>query len=268
VYPVDIEKAEFALRDAQSKILGAKSKLTMGEKELDALKEQLKLYSLTAPITGRVGRIQVGPGQNLSIGTIVTDVVDLDEQIDVLCFVPPSLVHRLKVDQDARSGPVEKDPNKPETEAVGKVIYIADQAEPETGNFAVKVRFANKEAHLRSNRVLRIRVQTQPTRECLALPESAMMEDEDPPTVVIVENVQTKKNEDGKEETTGVARRLQVELSLRDRTLHLVQILRLIDPEKDPEKKWKGDMKEAQFVVEGGQGLQTGDAVKLDVGDD
>ncbi len=94
------------------------------------------------------------------------------------------------------------------------------------------------------------------------------MEDEEQPTVVIVENIKTGTNADGKEETTGVARRVQVELGLRDRVLHQVEILRLIDPEKDPEKKWKGDIKEAQFVVEGGQGLQTGDVVKLDVGDD
>jgi RND family efflux transporter MFP subunit len=268
VYPVDIEKAQFALRDAQSKVLGAKSKLIMGEKELEALREQLKLYSLTAPIAGRVGRIQVGPGQNLSLGAIVADVVDLDGEIDVLCFAPPSLVRRLKVGQEARSGPIDQDPKKAEPEAAGKIAYIADQAEPETGNFAVKVRFDNKQVHLRSNRVLRIRILTQPSRECLALPETAVMEDEETPTVVIVENIETKKNADDKEETAGVARRLQVELGLRDRVLHQVEILRLIDPEKDTEKKWKGDIKEAQFVVEGGQGLQTGDAVKLDLGDD
>jgi membrane fusion protein (multidrug efflux system) len=268
VRPIDLEKATFALRDAQAKLSGAKSKITMGEKDIAATREQLKFYSLTAPITGQLGRIQVGPGQNLSVGATVAEMVNLDDEIDVLCFVPPSLIRKLKLDMDARSGPVEKDPKQTEPEAAGKVLYIADQAEPETGNFAVKVRFANKEAHLRSNRVLRIRVLTQPARECLALPESAVMEDEDPPTVVIVENVKTGTNADGKEETTGVARRVQVELGLRDRVLHQVEILRLIDPEKDPEKKWKGDIKEALFVVEGGQGLQTGDAVKLDTGED
>jgi RND family efflux transporter MFP subunit len=268
VRPIDLEKATFALRDAQAKLSGAKSKITMGEKDIAVAREQLKLYSLPAPIAGQLGRIQVGPGQNLSLGATVAEIVDLDEAIDVLCFVPPGLVRRLKVGQEARSGPVEQDPKKAEPEAAGKIAYIAEQAEPETGNFAVKVRFENKQVHLRSNRVLRIRVLTQPSRECLALPETAVMEDEETPTVVIVENIQTGTNADGKEETTAVARRVQVELGLRDRVLHQVEILRLVDPEKDPEKRWKGDIKEAQFVVEGGQGLQTGDAVKLDMGDD
>src|SRR5262249_53943406 len=167
------------------------------------------------------------------------------------------------------SGALEKDPAAAaEVEAEGQIEYIADQAEPETGNFAVKVRFSNKEAHLRANRVLRIRVLSKPAKECLCLREAAVMEDEEPPTLVIVENVKTEKNADGKEETTGVARRLQVELGIRDRTLHQVELVRLIDPEKDPAKKWHGTIKDALFVVEGGAGLQTGDAVKLEVEND
>jgi hypothetical protein len=59
-----------------------------------------------------------------------------------------------------------------------------------------------------------------------------------------------------------------VELGTRDRSLHQVEIVRLIDTEKNPAKKWKGEVKDALFIVEGGQGLQTGDAVKLEVEED
>lgn len=266
VSPIDRQKAEIVLKDMQSKLQAARGRQATGAKELEALKEQLRLYTLAAPISGRIGRIQVVPGQTLSVGAPVAEILDLDAQIDVLCFVPPSMVRQLHIGQPARSGAVEKDPTAPvEVEAEGTVAYIAEQGEPETGNFAVKVRLSNKEARLRANRVLRIRVLTTPTRECLSLPEAAVMEDEEPPTAVVVENIQTTKNADGKEETVGVARRLAVELGIRDRTLHQIEIIRLIDPEKDPAKKWQGDLKTAQFVVEGGSGLQTGDSVKLEV---
>ena len=144
-------------------------------------------------------------------------------------------------------------------------MFIADQAEPETGNVAVKVRFGNKEAHLKSNRVTRIRVLTAPGKECLNVKESAVQEDDEQPTVVIVTDVKTGTNADGKEETTGVARRVKAVLGVRDRTLHQIEIVRLEDPEKDPAKRWAGEVKDALFVVEGGPGLQTGDAVKLEV---
>jgi RND family efflux transporter MFP subunit len=267
---IELERANIILKETQSKLAAAQRKEAAGVKEVAALKAQLKLFTLTAPIRGRIGRIQVVPGQTLSVGAQVTEVIDLDEQIDVLCFVPPSMVRHLQIGQLARSGAVEKDSTAAqEVEAEGRIEYIADQAETETGNFAVKVRFSNKEAKLRANRVLRLRVLTKPGKECLSLPELAVMGDEEPPTVVIVENVKTEKNAEGKEETTGVARRLQVELGVRDRNLRQVEIISLNDPEKDPAKKWKGTVEDSTlFIVEGGNGLQTGDSVKLEADDE
>ena len=266
VSPVDVYKAGVALKDAESKLKGAQAKLATGVHDEAVLRAQLKLLTLTAPITGRVGRVQVVPGQSLSVGATVAEIVDLDDQIDVLCFVPPSLLKRLKVGQQAVTGAIGADTAEPQ--ATGDIQYIAEQAEPETGNFAVKVRFDNKSARLRANRVLRVRVLTEDGRECLALPESAVSEDQEVPTVVIVEGIKTEKNEDGKEETVGTARRLQVTLGLRDRSLRMVEIVGLEDPDKEAKVKWQGDPKDQQYVVEGGLGLQTGDKVKLDAGDD
>lgn len=263
VSAADRLKADVALKDAQSKQAAAAGRLAAGLRDLESLRAQLKLHTLAAPIAGRVGRLLVVRGQTLTVGTPVADIVDLDEQIDVLCFVPPGLVGKLKTGQPAVSGGF--DSAKGTVEAEGEVVYIADQAEPETGNFAVKVRFSNKEAHLRANRVLRIRILTGPGQECLNIKEPAVQEDDEQPTVVIVTDVKMGTNADGKEETTGIARRMKVVLGRRDRTLHQVEIVRLEDPEKDPAKRWTGEVKDALFVVEGGHGLQTGDAVKLEV---
>jgi RND family efflux transporter MFP subunit len=262
VSPADRLKADIALKDAQSRQAAAAGRLAAGLKEQEALRAQLKLHTLASPIAGRVGRLLVVRGQTLAVGAPVADVVDLDDQIDVLCFVPPGLVSQLRPGQPAVSGGF--DGPKGMAEADGEVVYIADQAEPETGNFAVKVRFSNREARLKANRVLRVRVLTGPGKECLNIKESAVQEDEEQPTVVIVTDVKAGTNADGKEETTGVARRMKAVLGRRDRTLHQVEIVRLEDAEKDPAKRWAGDVKDALFVVEGGAGLQTGDAVKLE----
>jgi multidrug efflux system membrane fusion protein len=263
VSPADRLKADVALKDAQSKLQAAGNRLAAGLKEQDALRAQLKLHTLAAPITGRVGRLLVVRGQTLSVGTPIADIIDIDNQIDVLCFVPASLVGKLKVGQVAISGGFDGPKNAADAE--GEIVYIADQAEPETGNFAVKVRLSNKGVGLRANSVLRVRIQTAAGKECLTLKESAIQEDEEQPTVVIVTDVKTGPNADGKEETSGIARRVKVTIGVRDRNLHQVEIKGIEDPEKDPAKKWTGQLKDALFVVEGGQGLQTGDAVKLEV---
>src|SRR5262249_1182217 len=114
----------------------------------------------------------------------------------------------------------------------------------------------------------RIRVLTQPGRAALTLPESALFEDQDPPAVLVVENYKKEiKHEEGKEDKeveTGTARKLRVKLGIRDRVLHLVEILSL----DDREKKWQGTLETAKFVVERGQGLRNGDAIRLEQEDE
>jgi RND family efflux transporter MFP subunit len=256
----DVEKAELTLRNAELKQQGIKTDREAGQAELEALEVQLTLYKLTAPIDGRLGRLLVQPGQTLPAGTVVTDVVNLDDQIEVLCFVPPHVAQRLKKGQPARVGAVDEQPVGEAAGVVGKVEFIADQAEVDTGNFAVKVRFPNDKLRLRANTTLRIRILTTPGKASLTLPEGAILEDQDPPAVIVVEDHKKEKKE-GKEIETGKARKLRVKLGIRDRVLHAVEIVSL----DDPEKKWKGTLESALFVVsENSKGLRTGDAVKLE----
>jgi RND family efflux transporter MFP subunit len=277
VTTVDLERATGAAKDAKAKVKAAGLRTVAGAKEVEATRKQLALYTLTAPIAGRLGRLQVAVGQTLSVGTAVADLVDVDEQIDVICFIPPSVIGRVKADppQLAHVGTADKDPAG---EAQGVVTFIADQAEPDTGNFAVKVRFANAERHLRANSVVRFCLQLKEGHEGLSLPEKAVQEDEEKPTVVAVLE-EKRKNRKGEEETIYIARRLQAELGLRARHLHQIEIVGLTDAEKkEPGKpKLRIEVKEgqfyidgskAQFVVEGAQGVQSGDIVKLDTGDD
>jgi multidrug efflux pump subunit AcrA (membrane-fusion protein) len=258
---IDMEKAVLALDAAKAHDRANESKLEAADEEIASIDRQLKLYTLTAPRKGRLGRLQVVVGQTLSIGTMVAEVVDIEDEIDLLCFVPAADVRNLQVGQPARIGGVEKDPTAEQgADPEGKVEYIADQAEAETGHFAVKVRFPNRDLKLRANSVVRIRILTKPGKACWTLPESALMEDQDPPGVVVVEDVSAQTNADGKEEQVGTARRLRAVIGVRDRVLRQVEVLRL----EDPEKKWHGDIESALVINEKGQGLQTGDAVRLE----
>jgi RND family efflux transporter MFP subunit len=263
---VELEKAQIALDESKAKQQGAELHQVSVEKELAALEEQLKLFTLTAPISGRLGRILVVPGQTLAPGTLVAEVADLDSEIDVLCFVPPAVARKLKKSQPARvETSAEPAKDRKANDVEGKVEFHAEQAEMDTGNFAVKVRFPNNRLHLRGGITLRIRVLTEPGRAALTLPESAILEDQDPPAVLVVENYKKEiKKEEGKEDKEvemGTVRKLRAKLGVRDRVLHLVEILGL----DDPEKKWQGTLDTAQFVVERGQGLRNGDAIRLEV---
>jgi RND family efflux transporter MFP subunit len=299
VSAVDMRRATYNLKEKQGAHKAA-------AKDVEAVNKQIALYTVTTPIAGRLGRVQVAVGQSCTAGTLIADVIDVDKQIDVLCFVPPSVIGRVNLKQPAHTGGADKDPS---TEAPGEVTFIADQAEPETGNFAVKVRFANDKKHLRANSIQRVCIQMKDGKETLNLPETAVQEDEEVPTVVVVteykaldpqiEKLNNEKKDalsagnsekaakleeevkklEEKKATMGVAHRVQAELGLRARHLKAIEIVRLIDADKEEPGKEKLrieikddqfyiDGKIAQFITEGAQGVQTGDIVKLDTGDD
>jgi RND family efflux transporter MFP subunit len=262
VAQAEIEKARLAHKDAKAKHEAAKGKKEMSRAELKALDEQLSLYTLRSPISGQLGLIHAVPGQTLAIGAAVAEVVDLDE-IDVLCFVPARTVAHLRLDQPVRvADPAEPDEDASKVEN-GRIVFIADQAQAETGTVAVKARFPNRNRKLRANTLLRVRVLTNKKDGCLTIPESALLEDQEEPAVLVVTS-EKKKNEKGVEEEEHEVHKYLVKLGLRDRDKHKVEILGLIDPkEKDAkEKKILPVEKDTEFVVEGGHGLEDGDHVK------
>jgi RND family efflux transporter MFP subunit len=258
----EVEKAQLTLQDAEAKLKAAQFHEHTCKNDRDLIDEQLKLYALAAPIDGRLGRLRVVQGQTLAPGTLVADVINVDDAIDVLCFVPTFLVKRLKTQQPARIGSIQEAQQNSAPGAEGKVEFIAGQAEADTGNVAVKVRFPNKDLGLRANSTFQLRILTNPGKACLTIPESALFEDQDPPAVMVVENHKVITKE-GKEVEIGTARKLQVKLGIRDRALRLVEVISL----HDPENQWHGTLEDAKFVIERGRGLRTGDPVQLLVED-
>jgi len=239
-------------QDAESKKRAVTAKEKTLAAELRALTVHLDYHKLRAPIKGVLGPIQVVPGQTLAVGATVAEVTDLTE-IDVVAFAPPRLANKVQLGQSARFAGKTSD-DDPE----GKVVFIAEQAQPDTGSILVKVRFANK-AKLRANQVARVLVQTQVEKKRQTIPTAALMEDQDPPLVVIADEVEIKKHPEHGDEHIGKARKLRAFLGIRDRALSRVEILRL----EDPATKKDVEVNEVLFIVEGGHGLHDGDPLKI-----
>jgi RND family efflux transporter MFP subunit len=258
VADADIAKARLDLKDARLKAKSVGEDLKVAQADLRALETQHAFYTLTAPIDGYLGRIEVARGQTLPIGTRVAEVLDLKKEIDVLCFVPPANIGKIQV---GRPAVFVRDAPGDTTLPTGTVVFKDDQAQPDTGNSAVKIRFPNGDLKLTANAVVRVRVLTRVKEHCDTIPEDAVLEDQDPPGVVVVRET---KEEDEKE-ATPKAFRLPVKLGIRDRHNKRIEILEL-DPEhskdKTPEQRRK-DVQAALYVVQGGHGLEDKDKVKV-----
>ncbi len=256
VQSLAIKKASLGLQDAESKKRGIAAKVAAGQARVKTLNEQLELSTLRAPIAGRLGMLLAAPGQSLAIGTAIAEVIDLTE-IDVLCHVPPRVAAQLSLGLPARFKATDDAPAEAGA-ALGRIVYIAQQAHPETGNCAVKLRFPNPNLRLRAGAVVAVQVQTQPAKERYTVPDTALLEDTEPPGIVIFKDLAVVKTKDGKEEKQGKAKRLRAILGVRDPNWHVVEILGL----QDPETKEQVPIKEALIIIEGGHGLHDGDLVK------
>src|SRR5262249_38332017 len=159
---------------------------------------------------------------------------------------------RLAVDQGAHLNGGGSPANK--STASGRIVFVAEQAQADTGNFFVKVRFPNSERKLRANSVLRVEIVTQAEKERLTIPDAAVQEDQQPPIVIVADEIKVEK-EAGKDVKTAKARKLQVLLGVRDRARHVIEVLKLIDPESHDTVDPRGQ----SFVIEGGHGLHNGD---------
>jgi RND family efflux transporter MFP subunit len=260
--PFDLEKARIAVEDAKSKKKGAAARCEVIKAELAAVDEQLKLYQLKSPIDGRVGLLQVAEGQFLTLGALVTDVVNLDT-VEVLSFVPPYLVRRLKLGQTVRlTEPPEPDPKKPS----GTVVFIASQADPETGNLPVKMRFPNKKLQLQANQVVRLEVETQPEKKRTVIRQLALMEDQDPPAVLVIFNKEKEAKKDDKGETYYAYKchKLEAEVGIREPGKEPAEDMIELKALRDPKTHKVVSVESVQFIYEGGRGLEEDDWVKLE----
>ena len=100
----EMEKARVNVADAESKMKLAELREHTGQKEIEILEDEVKHLSITAPIDGTLGRLLVVQGQTIAPGTVVTDIVNVEKQLDVLCFVPLPVAKRLKIGQIALIG--------------------------------------------------------------------------------------------------------------------------------------------------------------------
>jgi RND family efflux transporter MFP subunit len=258
VSKIEIEKARLLLQDSKLKQKAAQAKEKSLREELKSLDVQLEYHELRAPIRGYLGTLHVSPGQSVNAGTIVAEVIDLDA-IEVVAYASPRAADRIKFGQSARL--LVKDQTDPDKDTLqGSITYVAVQAQPDTGNFLVKARFDNKGMRYRANQIVRLDVQVQEAKKRLVVPQAALFEDHDPPFTVIAQDKESKKNKDGESEAIGKARRVFAYPGVRDRVNQKVEILRL----EDPEKKEAIPVAGAEFIVEGGHGLRTGDALKIE----
>lgn len=167
--PKAYQEAEQQLNDARSQLAAAET--------------DLALLRITAPLDGTVVKINAQPGESVELNTVLAKIIDLGRLV-VEAGVPSREARALRVGQAAQFEGEEIG-----TGAAGRVIYIGAEIDPKTDTVAMRVSVpANQGFH--PGQFLNVRIVCDEHKDCLAVPEKAVVADTvaaDSGVIVLVE---------------------------------------------------------------------------------
>src|SRR5207237_121380 len=124
----------------------AEAKIKTAEGAVEFSKAHLDLHTIRAPIDGVLDSLTCHPGQTISIGTTIGEVVDT-RQVFASVWLPARSASSVRVGQATRVKPSDGSEGD-EGVMSGKVAYKGRVADPQTGNLPVHVLVENPEGRL------------------------------------------------------------------------------------------------------------------------
>ena len=185
---LDNRLADAAVAFAQKNFERQKTLLTTGgasqktmleaEQQWQAAQIQRNFLEVHAPLAGVVTRLNVKPGEAVDLTTTLAEIVDLDHLV-VSANVPSAELAMLhtgalaEVRFDFASAPVK-----------GILNYISPQLDAKTGTAEVRVTLPTSSG-LRLGQVVTVRIVSAEHKDCLAVPEAAVVKDAESGETVI-----------------------------------------------------------------------------------
>ena len=167
----------------------AQTRIAMADQAVASARETLALHTLCAPIAGVVESLNCHPGQTLTIGTPVGEVIDI-RQLFVTVYFPARITRLLQPGMVARVDLSDGSPSAAESSAKetvsGKVSFIGSAADPQTGNYAVRILMDNSGTRLRLGQVVKATIVLRKEEPQLAVPDSAIFDQGEGPLLAVV----------------------------------------------------------------------------------
>jgi HlyD family secretion protein len=159
----------------------AENRIATAEAAVAAAQTQCDLLTLRAPLDGVLNQIACRLGQTVAPGTPVGEVTD-SRRLDALCWLPPRGRRLVRVGQKAQiqaADSVKNNPEcgtPPERALAGKVIFLGPTADPQTGNFPVRVHFDNPAERFGIGQTVTVEITVREKKNALAVPTEALFD--------------------------------------------------------------------------------------------
>ena len=140
----------------------------------------VKVFALTAPISGVIVETNAAPGANVKSGETIFRIVDIDS-VYVSAIVPEAELPQMR----SLSGAELELPGSAKPRALGGLVSVGSVVDAQSRTFPVIYRFDNRDRSVAIHQALHVRLLTRGSEKAPAVPESALVDDGGRPVVFI-----------------------------------------------------------------------------------
>ena len=173
--------AQSALDSLLSQVEAQRALVQSNQAAARATRVSASYTTIRAPMTGRVGAIDVHPGTLVQMSTSLTTITQLDP-INVSFTLPESTLGALLAAQKQGNVEVRVNPGnsagsgKDEDEpVVGRLSFIDNAVDPQAGTIRVKGEFANRDTSLWPGQYVTANVVVQTLKNAVVIPQTAII---------------------------------------------------------------------------------------------
>mgnify|MGYP006281845891 CR=1 FL=1 len=178
--------------NARTQLAAARAVLAADEALLENQKVQLSWYTLTAPITGRVGTFTakagniVRAGDNTATGIIATIVQT--SPIYVAFSIPQTSLPQVREAMQNGHGEVRATPQGGQRTATGRISVVDNTIDTATGTIMIRALFENADDILWPGQLCNVRVTLRTEPDTVSIPRTATQSGQSGNFVYVVEN--------------------------------------------------------------------------------
>jgi len=166
------------LDNAKTASLSTKAQIAGDEAAIENLKVQLSYYTLTAPVSGKVGTFALRPGNmvrandNTPTGVIVT--INQISPIYVALSVPQRYLPDLRLAMKGTGATAAAKPQGQSAWIEGKMAVLDNTIDPATGMLVARAEFANKDEALWPGQLCDVRVRLRVDDNLTTVPRESV----------------------------------------------------------------------------------------------
>jgi RND family efflux transporter MFP subunit len=159
----------------------AKDRIAVAEMAVATAQTVCDLLTIRSPIDGVLDKITCRLSQTITTGTFVGEVVDT-RQLHALLWLPPhdaSLVrvgHKAHIEATASTRDSSQHGKTPATQVSGWVDFVGQVADPQTGNFPVRVLFENSDRRFGVGQTVAATITVREKKAALVAPAIAVFD--------------------------------------------------------------------------------------------